>query len=357
MIRNLLIIIAILAAAPCTTINAQRRDLALARTAVRQGKDLAKTEQTLRDIIAKDTLHKYRAKAYKLLAKAIEAQYKEANKKLYVAQKKGEKSSDKDSAALFDHSLRLVAAMDSISAKPAKQTRRALPNVYAGALFYLHKGDTRQAYSYLDTYLRHLPIWEAASMAVYAAHKNGDADGILRYKDLALGDTAKREYTLRAACEAYHTQGNMPAYLATLKQGAREYPRARYFYPRLIDHYNQHEHPDSALAALDAVLPYDNRPTYQTARLAALYQLERYEQCAEAARQLTAAGDTLSLPYYYAGASLLKLGRHADAMLYFELYRKMEPTKKDKWAAPLYEIYLRLNLGSKFDEIDKIMKG
>ena len=39
-----------------------------------------------------------------------------------------------------------------------------------------------------------------------------------------------------------------------------------------------------------------------------------------------------------------------------EKYRELEPTVKSKWLAPLYTIYLNLNMGKEFDEIDKIRK-
>jgi hypothetical protein len=46
---------------------------------------------------------------------------------------------------------------------------------------------------------------------------------------------------------------------------------------------------------------------------------------------------------------------YRNAMLFFEKYRKMKPEEQDKWALPLYTIYLNLNIGDKFEEIDKII--
>ena len=39
---------------------------------------------------------------------------------------------------------------------------------------------------------------------------------------------------------------------------------------------------------------------------------------------------------------------------YLEQYRQLAPTRADKWSLPLYMIYLNLNMGKEFDEIDKI---
>ena len=38
-----------------------------------------------------------------------------------------------------------------------------------------------------------------------------------------------------------------------------------------------------------------------------------------------------------------------------EKYRTIAPDDKDKWAPALYRIYLNLNMGRKFEEIDKML--
>lgn len=45
------------------------------------------------------------------------------------------------------------------------------------------------------------------------------------------------------------------------------------------------------------------------------------------------------------------------ALPYLEKFRKMEPGAQEKWALPLYTIYLNLNKGKEFDEIDRLMKS
>ena len=39
-----------------------------------------------------------------------------------------------------------------------------------------------------------------------------------------------------------------------------------------------------------------------------------------------------------------------------ETFRKMAPEEEDKWAAPLYRIYLNLNKGKEFEEIDRLLQ-
>ena len=50
-------------------------------------------------------------------------------------------------------------------------------------------------------------------------------------------------------------------------------------------------------------------------------------------------------------------GFYQKARTYLESYRKLEPTDKEKWGYPLYTIYLNLNMGKEFDEIDKILRS
>jgi hypothetical protein len=46
---------------------------------------------------------------------------------------------------------------------------------------------------------------------------------------------------------------------------------------------------------------------------------------------------------------------YQKALPYLETYRKLMPDEKNKWAPVLYRIYLNLNMGKQFDEIDKLL--
>ena len=45
---------------------------------------------------------------------------------------------------------------------------------------------------------------------------------------------------------------------------------------------------------------------------------------------------------------------YEQSLPYMEKVRQLEPYKKELWLYPLYTIYLNLNMGKEFDEIDKI---
>ena len=45
---------------------------------------------------------------------------------------------------------------------------------------------------------------------------------------------------------------------------------------------------------------------------------------------------------------------YKESLPYLEKYRLLAPEQKAQWVSPLYTIYLNLNMGKEFDEIDKI---
>jgi hypothetical protein len=47
---------------------------------------------------------------------------------------------------------------------------------------------------------------------------------------------------------------------------------------------------------------------------------------------------------------------YSMSLKYMEKYRAMRPEDKDRWAAALYNIYLKLNMGKEFEEIDKMLR-
>ena len=75
-------------------------------------------------------------------------------------------------------------------------------------------------------------------------------------------------------------------------------------------------------------------------------------------------------PYYNAGTAYLNKAlklhplrekkqlklTYQKARPYMEHYRQLAPDQKQKWGPALYRIYLNLNMGKQFDEIDQLMK-
>ena len=133
---------------------------------------------------------------------------------------------------------------------------------------------------------------------------------------------------------------------------------------------------EKALEITERALKADSTSLlFRFAKSTALLNLGRYSECVRLCRQLISEKDSFADAYYNIGLayfnqaielnkdrqkyrankekviSLYKLSRP-----YMERYRELAPTAKEKWLAPLYTIYLNLNMGREFDEIDKIRK-
>ena len=50
------------------------------------------------------------------------------------------------------------------------------------------------------------------------------------------------------------------------------------------------------------------------------------------------------------------LDLYAKSLPYMEKFRAMAPDQQSKWVPALYNIYLNLNMGKEFEEIDMLYK-
>lgn len=379
---------------------AQRKELSQARTYIKSGKDFDKAEKLMTDLLEKDEENKTNEKIYLTWFQAVTKQYEAANEKLYLKQKY-------DTAAFFNLTRRLYAiaeTLDTLDARPDEKGRVKLhyredhaelldqlrPNLYFGGTYYLRRDDYLTAYDFFETYLEagQKPLFsgydydetdarmaEAAYWASYAGYKMQDASRTLRYYDEAVKDTARASYAMQYACEAYRWQGDEEDYLKTLQRGFAAYPEFPYFFPRLIDYYQAKERPDSALYYAEKALKTNpDSELFLLAKSVALLNLERYDECIEVSERLIGRNDTLAEPYFTIATAklnqVLDLDKQSqgkenrskirklymEARPYMEAYRKLAPDEKRKWAPALYRIYLNLNMGKQFEEIDKVMK-
>ncbi|MBQ7420360.1 MAG: hypothetical protein IJV17_06470 [Prevotella sp.] len=383
---------------PC--LRAQKKELSQARSYIKSGKDYDKAEKLMTDLLEKDAANRTNEKIYLIWFQAVTKQYEAANEKLYLKQKY-------DTAAFFNLTRRLYTigeALDTLDALPDEKGRvkmhyredhaRLLDqlrlNLYYGGTYHLRRDNYATAYDFFETYLQagEKPLFtgydypqkdpripEVAYWAEYAGYKMQDATLTLRYFDEAVRDTAKARYAMQYACEAYRWQKDEQRYLEMLKRGFDRYPDFPYFFPRLIDYYQAQERPDSALYYADQALrTYPQEQLFLLAKSVALLNLERYDECIDVSEQLISRNDTLAEPYFNIATAKLNQALvleqksqpriyreqirqlYMEARPYMEAYRKLAPDEKRKWAPSLYRIYLNLNMGRQFEEIDKVMK-
>ena len=376
-----------------------RADIDKAKTYIKSGKDFDKAEKLMVALL-EDSANHDNIKIYTTWYESVLGQYNAANEKLYLKQKY-------DTAAFYNltrHLQEVAVELDALDVRPDKKGRvRPLHraenaellnplriNIYYGGTWNVRKGDYEKGYTFFNDYLEaaHLPLFEAyhyeqkdsllptaAYWATLCGYRMQDAERTLKYSELALKDSAKATFTLQYMCEAYQWQKNDSAYIQALAEGYERYPEYPYFFPRLADHY-------SSLGKYDKVLELASRglditpdnPLFLVAKSVAQLNLEQYDDCIETSRALMELNDSMPEPYFniatcYLNQALaieqereprknrLRLQKlYFQARPFMEDYRRLAPDDKQRWAPALYRIYLNLNLGKQFEEIDKLMR-
>ena len=377
---------------------AQKKEISQAKTIVKSGKNLAQAEQQMRKLL-KDSVNQKNIKVWVILTEAVRGQYLAGNERMYLRQQQ-------DTAALFKLALKMFGdyqSLDSVDALPDKKGRVHLkyrnsnsaflniyrPNLYNGGVYFLRKQNYKEAFSMIDAFLdcQRQPLFEnyhyerdtlnrtAAFWTVLCGYQTGDHEMALKYKDLALQDTLHLESCFQYLAEIYKQQGDKPNYEWALVKGFECNPSSSYFFPRLIDYYNTSNQTEKAMTIVnDALQTNDSSELFLFAKSNLLLNQGDYDECIAICDTLITRNDTLADAYYNAGvayvnkAFLLEKGKvdvkqrreirqlYQKALPYMERYRALAPQEKDKWAAALYNIYLKLNMGKQFEEIDQMLR-
>ncbi len=394
--RTIIAAIFLIAFLPC--MNAQKKEMDQARTFIKSGKNLDKAEKMMSQLL-NDSANRKNEKIWLVLFDAIRAQYEQGNERLYLHQKY-------DTLSLFNSvrkMFRTLETLDTLDATPDKKGRVRLKyrkkhaallmahrnNLYNGGVFQMLKHQYADAYDYFDTYIdcarqplfaeenidsadHRLPL--AAYRALFCGYQLQDTAKTLKYRHLALRDTANRSYVLQYLAETYRQAGQDKKYLCALQQGFNADPEFPYFFPRLLEAYSATHQPDSALAVANRLLETnDTSEIYLFAKSNVLLDIGRYAECITICDTLIARNDSLADAYLNAGLAYTNLAVEMDkvsksrtkrtqikdyyrkAKPYLERYRALAPDQKEKWAHALYNVYLNLNMGKQFAEVDRLL--
>ena len=377
----------------------QKKTMTQVKDYIKSGKNLDKAEKLMTDLL-NDSSSRGNEKVWVLLFESQRKQYDQGNEKLYLKEKY-------DTTALFLVGKRMfdtLEGLDSLDRLPDARGKVKLkyrdrsaellniyrPNLFNGGVFFMKKHDFSRAYDFFDTYInsavkpmfaryqyaeRDKRLPEAAYWASYCGYKLEKPQLTLRHTYQALKDSVHLPYMLQYLSETYKLEKDTARYVQTLKDGFSKYPKFPFFFPRLIDYYSHIGAYDEAMKSCDEALQTDSVNTlFRYAKSSLLLTMGRYKQSFAISKALIAENDTLADAYLNAGLALFDQAVELDkktqsgskkynqilelyrkAMPYLEKYRAMAPDQKDKWALPLYTIYLNLNMGKQFDEIDKLI--
>lgn len=379
---------------------AQKKEIRQARTDIKNRSNLENAESTMRNLL-KDSANRRNVKIYHTLADAVRAQYEAANEKLYL-------NENTDTAAFFNTARKMFLAFESLDSidmlpnekgkvklrfrkKNAEYLNKYKRNLYNGGIFFVRKKDFGPAYDILDTYIdcNRQPLFSgndesagdsllpsAAFWTMFCGYKLGRPDSALKYSSLALDSKTYRRRAFTYMAEAYLQKKDTLKYVETLKRGFDENKRSKFFFTRLMDYYNNSNQLDSAMNVVDTALKNDSTNTlFLFAKSNMALNMGKYAECIEISDTLIARNDTFPDVFLNAGVSYLNMALALDkdvkskkkyknkildyylrALPYMERYRAMAPDDKEKWAPSLYNIYLKLNMGRKFEEISEVLR-
>ena len=379
---------------------AQKKELSQARTYIKSGKDYDKAEKLMTDLIAKDSASRYNKKVYATWYESVLGQYQQINEKIYLRQKYDTTTV----YTLLNRLYHVAETLDSLDARPdekgrvkpeyrkdnAEQLDKLRRNLYFGGTYNVRRNKYKEAYNFFETYINaaHQPLFAnynyakndssmpaAAYWATLSGYRMKDAERTLRYSGLALTDTSKAVYVRQYVCEAYLWQNNDESYLKALEDGFAHHPDYPYFFPRLGDYYNKHGQIDKTLRlSNEGLAKCPECSLFLLAKSVALLELDRYDECIETSNRLIAQDPEVPESYFNIATcylnQALELEKKNEPRLYrdrltqlytqarqpMEKYRKLVPKDQKRWAPALYRIYLNLNLGQQFEDIDRLMK-
>lgn len=385
---------------------AQKKEIAEVKTYMKTGKDLDKAETLMRKVI-KMPEQKSPIDNYALLADVMRKRYEGMNELLYLKQLK-------DTAEMFNVLDRLFAvyeSLDSLDAMPDQKGNVRLKyrrknaeylnifrtNLYKAGMYYMRHKDVKQTYHFMDTYLDcHIqPLFtdmqyatkdtlapEAAYWAVLAAHRDKNFEGVKKYADKALTYSKRTSMTLSMLYESYLLNNDTLKAISYLRKGFNEHPEHHFFFPRLVDYYASVNHLDTVCEIVNRACELEpGNMFYRLARNTIQLNMGEYDECIALGDSLIHNNDKMSEAYMNVGSAYFNKAiqrnnqstgiskndirtkraevnaLYEKAMPYIEEYRHQRPRRKERWAPMLYTIYLNLNMGEKFDEIDNLIKS
>ncbi len=272
------------------------------------------------------------------------------------------------------------------------------PNLFNGGLYFLKKKNYVEADKFFSMYINaaQSPVFvsegkidkdskmpRAAFWSMTSCYENKNYKDVFKFDQLAMKDTANWDYSLRYKALSSACLKDTLRMVEELKAGIRLVPEDLFFFSHLTDYYNSIKAYDTALLLCDSLIQTDEKQMmYRFAKSVELFHLKRYDECRDLC-QMILKNDTTNVDVYYYLASCYfseaivvddnispDLNRqkykqqkdkakslYKQSLPYMETYRAKRPEDRVRWAAPLYRIYLSLNMGKQFAEIDQLMKA
>ncbi len=376
-----------------------------AKTAIKDNKGQEAAEENLIAVVdSQSVTNEQRSQIYYLCGELQRSVNSQENLKLYLKQ-------EYDTTKLFSTILKMheyaimcdsVERATSTKYKYRSKGRNTLlkhrGNLLSGGKYLLKNDRCADAYPYFDMYLRvpdepmmendsylradtlltRVAYW--ATIAAYNAKRPLDA---LKHIDLAISGAdehlAASLYEYKTKC--YQDVGDTASWFSTFVYGVRHYPAHDYFYLHLMDFYDRRGMYDAGIALSDSIIDaVGDRDIYWNGKSQMYLGKAEYDSCIVCADKATELDSVYVDAYYNKGIAYLNKalifsktmdtdvrsstgrrdivrlrGMYQCAREPVERVRALAPEDKNKWAKMLYVIYLHLNLGDEFAEIEELL--
>lgn len=400
--RRITLILAVALAVPLTAAkkdNTIKRDISQAKEYLKKKTSLDQAEKLVRAVIAKPEQDTEDNRA--LLADIVRGQYESSNEKLYLRQLS-------DTATLFPVLRKMFRAYEALDSaerttlkdstltprrreKNAQYLDRFRPNLLSGSLFSLKKKKYDEAYASADTYIdtafwplfsnRQYAVTDtliphAAFIAVTAARHMKNHPAAMKHAQAAVRFKPKAPQTLAMLYESCMEAKDTTTAVTILRRGFNQHPEFPFFFPRLIDHYAQRGETDTVASIVKHAIALEpGNLFYRQAKNNLQLNTGSYDECIALGDSIIHANDQMAEAYYNVGAAYFnkalvrdKQGHetkqkraevnalYTKALPYVERYRTLRQKAQRRYAPLLYTIYLNLNRGKEFEEIEAVMK-
>ena len=270
------------------------------------------------------------------------------------------------------------------------------PNLINGGIHYFNQDMNKDALSYFAMYVdaSASPMFEkedllktdtllsqVAYYATLAAAKMEDYPTVLKYAPYAEDDKEFGKYAMEFVSTAYKAEGDTIKWVESLKKGIQKYPDHSFFFGHLIDYYSNTNKYDEAMKFADDMLANEPNNTFYLYVKGYLYHnmkdydnsIEYYKKTIAVDPNYAEAYSNLGLVYVqkaqdfadnattdmnspqYAQEQEVIRKLYEEAKPYYEKTRELKPDQQDLWIQGLYRVYYNLNMGTEFEEIEKLM--
>ena len=385
--------------------------LSEAKAAIKSGKNQANAEQNLLAIINREDITKERRAEIYYMSEELERSLNEAeNLKFYLGK-------SYDTVRFFSTILHMhehLMACDSVEQIPDEKgvvkykyrskgreiLKQYRANLLNGGKYMLKRSRYAEAYPYFDMYLKSAEsaffedypsirhdtlLYRTSLWATLSAYNNNSPSEALKYIDKAISGS---ELSARVSLQEYKVRclaalGDEDARVENLIVGTQLYPQHNYFFLHLMDVYTERKQYDDGIALCDTMISQvGDSAIYWYGKSRMYIAKQEYDSCIVASEKALELDPMMDGAYYDKGMSYLNKALifsetvcndirnpkcKADRAKLMELYRcaqkpmekvrELCPYDSGRWASPLYRIYLNLNMGKEFAEMEKILNS